>query len=347
MAHAGEQGRRTTMRDVAARAGVSTQTVSNLINGRAHLMSDETRRRVEVAMTDLAYHPNSTARGLRSARTQTLAFLVLDEGARFLADPMTDLIMAGVADVARDRGYGVLIQSDRPVARSTALLKPLLEHRADGALLFLSGEPSLRAWYAARTAELGVRCLTFEDASDLPGVLSVAAANRDGGRRLAELLLGEGHRRVAFIAARMPWPMVEQRHAGYLDALAAAGLAVDPDLVRYDGVWDPASGPALASALLALDEPPTAIMCGNDLLALGVLQELRRRGLHVPADVAVTGFNDFDFAAFVDPPLTTVRTPGYEMGREAAERLIEAIEGREPDEHRLVLPVELVRRGSA
>src|ERR1044071_1511731 len=125
MAEAREQGRRTTMRDVAARA------VSNLINGRAHLMSDETRLRVEVAMTDLAYHPNSTARGLRSARTQTLAFLVLDAGARFLADPMTDLIMAGVADVARDRGYGVLIQSDRPTERSTALLKPLLEHRVD------------------------------------------------------------------------------------------------------------------------------------------------------------------------------------------------------------------------
>ena len=99
--------------------------------------------------------------------------------------------------------------------------------------------------------------------------------------------------------------------------------------------------------MLALAEPPTAIMCGNDLLALGVLQELRRRGLQVPGDVAVTGFNDFDFAGFVDPPLTTVRTPGYEMGREAAERLIEAIEGREPDEHRLVLPVELVRRESA
>jgi DNA-binding LacI/PurR family transcriptional regulator len=335
------------MRDVASRAGVSAQTVSNLVNGRIHLMTDATRERVSEAMHALGYHPNSAARGLRSARSHTLAFLVLDQDARFLADPMTDLIIAGIGDIARDRGYGVLIQAGRPEQASDALLTPLLEHRADGAFLFLSGEPALRHWYISRVAELGARAVVFERVDEAPNITSLTAADRDGARRLAEHLLSRGHRRIAFVAARVPWPMIEQRRLGYRDALTAAGVAIDPGLERFEGTWGTQLGPELVRQLLALDDAPTAIMCGNDLLALGVLQELRRRKLRVPADVAVTGFNNFDFAEFVDPPLTTVRTPGYEMGRAAAQNLIDALEGTGPVESRLEFPVELVLRDSA
>jgi DNA-binding LacI/PurR family transcriptional regulator len=335
------------MRDVASRAGVSAQTVSNLVNGRIHLMTEETRARVSEAMSALAYYPNLAARGLRSARTHTLAFLVLDQDARFLADPMTDLIIAGIADIARDRGYGVLIQAGRPDEASDALLTPLLEHRADGAFLFLSGEPALRRWYVDRVAELGARAVVFERVDDAPNITSLTAADRDGARRLAEHLLSRGHRRIAFVAARVPWPMIEQRRLGYRDALAAAGVDVDPELERFEGTWGTQLGPTLVNQLLQLNDSPTAIMCGNDLLALGVLQELRRRRLRVPADVAVTGFNNFDFAEFVDPPLTTVRTPGYEMGRAAAQNLIDALEGAGLVESRLEFPVELMLRDSA
>ena len=343
----GQRLQRPTMRDVAARAGVSAQTVSNLVNGRTHLMTEETRERVSSAMTELGYHPNSAARGLRSARSYTLAFLVLDQDARFLADPMTDLIIAGIGDIARDRGYGVLIQAGRPDRASDALLTPLLEHRADGAFLFLSGEPELRRWYAQRIVELGARAVVFEQVEEAPNITSLTAADRDGARRLAEHLLSKGHRRIAFVAARVPWPMIEQRRLGYRDALSAAGVEVDPGLERFEGTWGTQLGPALVDQLLSLERPPTAIMCGNDLLALGVLQELRRRRLRVPADVAVTGFNNFDFAEFVDPPLTTVRTPGYEMGRAGAQNLIDALEGTGSVESRLEFPVELVLRDSA
>jgi DNA-binding LacI/PurR family transcriptional regulator len=338
---------RPTMRDVASRAGVSAQTVSNLVNGRIHLMTEETRARVSEAMSALGYHPNVAARGLRSARTHTLAFLVLDQDARFLADPMTDLIIAGIGDIARDRGYGVLIQAGRPDEASDALLTPLLEHRADGAFLFLSGEPALRRWYVDRVAGLGARAVVFEGVDDAPNITSLTAADRDGARRLAEHLLSRGHRRIAFVAARVPWPMIEQRRLGYRDALTAAGVEVDPALERFEGTWGTQLGPALVDQLLRLDDPPTAIMCGNDLLALGVLQELRRRELRVPGDVAVTGFNNFDFAEFVDPPLTTVSTPGYEMGRAGALNLIDGLEGTGPVERRLEFPVELMLRESA
>src|SRR6478752_2031777 len=131
--------RRPTMRDVAEHSGVSVQTVSNLVNNRLRQMSEVTRLRIEEAMAELGYHPNLTARGLRSARTATIGFLLLDEGARYLADPMTDQVIAGVGDVARDRGYSVLIHAGVPGPPDRGLLRPVLESRVDGVLLFLSG----------------------------------------------------------------------------------------------------------------------------------------------------------------------------------------------------------------
>src|SRR4029077_12947116 len=191
--------------------------------------------RVAEAMRALGYHPNSAARGLRSARSHTLAFLVLDQDARFLADPMTDLIIAGIGDIARDRGYAVLIRAGRPDTASDALRTPLLEHRADGAFLFLSGEPELRRWYAERIVELGARAVVFEQVDAAPNITSLTAADRDGARRLAEHLLSKGHRRIAFVAARVPWPMIEQRRLGYRDALTAAGVGLDPPPRRFWG----------------------------------------------------------------------------------------------------------------
>jgi DNA-binding LacI/PurR family transcriptional regulator len=331
------------MRDVAALAEVSVQTVSNLVNHRFHLMGVQTRVRVEQAMSELGYHPNVAARTLRSARTETLCFLLLDEGNRFLADPMTDLIIAGIGDVARDRGYGLLIRAARPHEPDPSLIKPLLENQADGAFLFLSGEPDLRRWYITKLAELGFPFILLEPSDD-PRMLTVAAADREGARRLTEHLIAMGHERIAFLTTAVPWPMLEQRLLGYRDAVDDAGL--EP-LVFTGGTWTPTSGAAQAQRLLSRRKRPSAMMCGNDLLALGAIRAVRERGLRVPDDVAVTGFDDFDFAQFADPALTTVRIPGYDMGRAAGEALVDVLGGRAPAVRQLVLPVELELRESA
>jgi DNA-binding LacI/PurR family transcriptional regulator len=331
------------MRDVAAHAEVSVQTVSNLINQRFHLMGEETRVRVEQAMSELGYHPNLAARTLRSSRTETLCFLLLDEGNRFLADPMTDLIIAGIGDVARDRGYGLLIRAARPHEPDPSLIKPLLENRADGAFLFLSGEPDLRRWYVDKLVELGFPFILLEPSDD-PRLLTVTAADREGARRLTEHLISIGHERIAFLTTAVPWPMLEQRVLGYRDAVDHAGL--EPIIVT-GGTWTPTSGAEQAERLLGWPERPTAMMCGNDLLALGVIRAVRERGLRVPADVAVTGFDDFDFAQFTNPALTTVRIPGYDMGRAAGEALIDVLGGGGPTDRQPVLSVELELRESA
>jgi DNA-binding LacI/PurR family transcriptional regulator len=142
--------------------------------------------------------------------------------------------------------------------------------------------------------------------------------------------------------------MVEERLRGYRETLAAAGLA-SPELEQSDGVWDPSDGSRMAERLLDLPDPPTAIICGNDLLALGAMRAATLRNLRVPDDLAVAGFNDFEFAEFVEPPLTTVRVPGYELGRIGAERLIARLRGHgaRTDAERVALPVELTIRGSA
>lgn len=331
------------MRDVAARADVSVQTVSNLINNRLHLMGEDTAARVEQAMSELGYHPNVAARTLRSERTETLCFLLLDEGNRFLADPMTDLVIAGIGDVARDHGYGLLIRATRPHEPDPALFRPLLEKRADGALLFMSGEPSVRRWYVSRLGELGFPFILLEP-SDNPQLLTVAAADREGARRLTEHLIGRGHERIAFLTTKVAWPMLEQRMLGYRDALRAAGLK---PMVVTGGEWTPTTGADQAERLLSRKLPPTAMMCGNDLLALGAIRAVRERGLSVPGDVAVTGFDDFDFAQFADPALTTVRIPGYDIGRAAGETLIRVLGGEPPVERQVVFPVELELRESA
>jgi len=177
--------------------------------------------------------------------------------------------------------------------------------------------------------------------------MSVRADNRAGARRLAEHLIERGHRRIAFIAAHQPWPMLEQRHRGYHDALAAAGIAVDRELELFEGTWDTAVAATMVDRLLSMPDPPTAIMGGNDLLAIGAMRQARARGLRVPQDLAVTGFNDFAFAEFVEPPLTTVHVPGYEMGCEAAQLLIDHLDGVAIKRRHLMLPVELRIRGSA
>jgi DNA-binding LacI/PurR family transcriptional regulator len=337
---------RPTMKDVAARAGVSVQTVSNVINAREGTAGPETRERVEQAMEELGYHPNVSGRALRSSRTDTMALLLRDETESFLADPLTNLITAGIGDVLREEERGLLIQTAKPGGRREGLLAPILQSRVDGAFVLLSGDREMRLWYVEQLARLGRPFVVFDEVLDDRSILSVRAADRDAGRSLAEYLIGKGHTRIAFIGARSPWAVVEQRHLGYEDAMRAAGLRPDRRLQIFAAGWQSSGGAEITHELLSMDRPPSAIMCGSDVLAVGAIQAAKARGLRVPDDVAVTGFDDFAFSSFIEPQLTTIRVPGYEMGQVAAEMLLAEVDGRGPRVRQVVLPTQLVIRGS-
>lgn len=334
------------MRDVATIAGVSVQTVSNVINGRHDEMAPATRDRVRTAMAQLGYRTNMAAASLRSQRVRTIAVLVLDEHAEFLTDPQMDLLIAGVGDVARDQSYGVLIQGAQPGRRDEDFLRSLHEGRADGAVIQLSGTPALRRAVIDEARMQGLDLVVIDEVDLPPDVMGVRADQQRGARELTEHLLARGHRRFAFIGVRMPWAVVEQRVAGFRSALTAHGIAVDESSIVLEAGFEAAEGERLAAQLLASPDHPTAILCSSDLLAAGAMQAAKSAGFRVPDDVAVTGFDSFSFSAYLDPPLTTVRVPAYEMGRRAASSLIERLEGRAIGASQIVLPVEMVFRTS-
>jgi|SRR5579884_394498 len=338
--------KRATISDVALLAGVSRQTVSNLVNRRDHLMTLETRRRVERAMKQLDYRPHSLAQSLRSGRTSTLGFLILDEHPQFLADPLTDLMLAGLGDTARDRGYNLLIQAARPSGPSSQLWNPIIERRVDAVAVLLSGHRSLRRRHIKHLASHGLPFVVFDEQVKAEHGYSIGGTNEEASLALAAHLIEHGHTRIGFVAARVPWPVVEQRHAGYRRALVEAGISPAAELEVFEGEVEPRFGGEMVRKLLALRNPPTAIMATSDLLAAGVIQAVKQQGLSVPDNIAVTGFDDFNFSELLEPPLTTARVPAYAMGQLAAQVLIDSLGGEGPREREIRMPVELCFRAS-
>jgi DNA-binding LacI/PurR family transcriptional regulator len=322
------------------------QTVSNLLNGRSDHMATETAQRIRDVIEELGYRRNFVARGLRSARAHALAFLVTDASARFLADPMTDLFLAGLGDELRDRDHGLLIQSAHPTAPFESLLAPVTEARVDGAVLFLSGPPELRAQRVERLEQLRIPTILLQEhglrASGQPYVI---AEDRNGSRELCRHVLERGHTHIHYLTAADSWSAIEERIAGFHEACAHAHDGEARGSITLRGTYAPLDAASVARDLLSSRDRPTAMLCGNDLVALGVLKAARELGLRVPEDLAVAGFDDFDFAAALDPPLTTVRIPGYEMGRQAARSLLQAVESGRPAESSR-FPVEVCLRGS-
>lgn len=335
------------MRDVARQARVSLQTVSNFINGRFDQMGDDTRQRVAWAMESLDYKTNRAAASLRSQRSQALSVLVLDEQSAFLADPTTHLLIAGVGDVAREFGYGMLIELGQVSDAQGSWLESLKNGRADGAVIQLYGPRATRKRCAIEAVKLGVPVVIIDDTALPADALSVRASQESAAAELTRLLAAQGHDRIAFIGDAVTWAGIEQRLSGYRTTLRKLGIPFDKSLVRLEAQDHAFDGERITDALLRSSNPPSAIICSSDLIAAGALRAARNQGLRVPQDLAITGFDDSSFAPLMDPALTTVSVPAHEMGRAAAELLIRAIEGNVIEQHSFVLPTTLVRRDSA
>jgi DNA-binding LacI/PurR family transcriptional regulator len=332
-----------TIREVAKRAGVSLQTVSNVINGRTTQMADETRERVQRWIEELGYQPNLHARGLRSQRTYTLGFLTVDPSARFLSDPFHTAILSGMADILRDRDYGLLVQALHPNEPAEMFRRLFRQRRFDGAVVHLSGLGSARQ-----------RCIDALVKSSHPFVLieepvrglacaSVRANNREGAEGAIEHLVSRGHKRIGFLAAALDWPAVEERQAGYLAALKRHGLparTIEVDTEDFE-----TSRSTLEAALRKMPGL-SAVVCSNDVVAVGALQAAKIMGRKVPDDFAIVGFDDFDFSRYVDPPLTTVALPAYDMGRQAAELLLDFQQEEAFPQQDEIFPTTLIQRGT-
>jgi len=245
-----------------------------------------------------------------------------------------------------ERGYYLLVDALQPNGRGQSFAPLFFERRIDAAVVHLSGPPAERAAYAGELGETGCPFVLIEESSAYPFGAAVRADNREGAFRAVEYLLQKGHSEIAFLTGATAWPALEERLAGYIQALQAHDRPVYDDRV-VAASWSHAEGEAAARALLERLPRRSAVLCANDLYAVRTMAAARSLGRASPDDVAVIGFDDFEFAAFVDPPLTTVALPGYEMGRRAAELLLAYLHEGEFPEKEVVFPATLTVRDSA
>jgi DNA-binding LacI/PurR family transcriptional regulator len=337
----GETGRRPTIRDVAARAGVSHQTVSRVINGRNEVTT-ETRERVLAAIRELQYVPSPLARGLMGSRTHSLGMVTAD-----VTDQTFAQAVAGAELEARRRGYYLMVASVEGEQEDDEVqyLRLMLERRVEGLIVFRPQLPLAPEQLPPAVERVP---LVSIGSSELPGFMAVDVDNRGGGFEATSLLIRKGHRAIATISGPREWPSARARVDGYRDALREAGLPDEEGLVEAASDWGLESGQQALRRLLARGTEFTAVFAHSDLLALGAIRELRSRGLAVPDDVSVVGFDDIPVASFVEPPLTTVRQPMREVGALAAKLLLDRIagDGGAPVGGRVHLPVLLIERGS-
>jgi DNA-binding LacI/PurR family transcriptional regulator len=315
--------RRPTMQDVAKRAEVSVSTVSYVLNDSGPVAADR-RARVLEAVRALGYLPNESARNLKRRSVATIGLVVPDLVNQYFA-----MIAEGVEQAASEKD--VLVVFCTPEATSDAESwnsRLLRSQRLDG-LIYLSGAET-RMEPLVELTQVGPVVLVDEKLPgfDLPAVIS---QNRRGAREIAAHITSLGHERLAVLGGPPELWTAEQRLSGYREAFAAAGL--DPDAVPVlVGDYRMSSGEQLAAEILSLPagERPTALICANDLMAIGALSYCRRTGLRVPEDVSVVGFDDLPFASLLTPALTTVRQPAREMGAAAAKLLLAMVNGAAP-----------------
>jgi DNA-binding LacI/PurR family transcriptional regulator len=334
-----------TIREVARRAGVSLQTVSNVINGRTSQVGQATRERVERWIAELGYQPNAQARGLRSQRTGTIAFLTLDPAARFMADPFHSVLLSGMADAARDTGHCLLVQALAPEDPVGAFSRLFGQKRFDGAAVHLSGPSAERRRWVKALASGDAPFVLMEERAEGARSACVRADNQHGALTAVQYLRERGHNRIAFLTAARDWPAFDERLAGYQEALRTLRLGTARKWVAEGETVEDAQ--AEMEKRLAREPVPFAVLCANDVLALGTLQAAKALGRRVPDEVAVIGFDDHTFARYVNPSLTTVALPGYEMGRRAAELLIGFLRHGEFAEREARFETRLIPRESA
>lgn len=327
------------LKDVAHEAGVSVATVSRVLN-KADNVSSDARQRVENAVETLHYTRNRVARRLRTqdGKNKLIGLVVPDIQNPFYVD-----VVRGVEDVVFERGYAVIMCNFGQDEKREGLYVDIMRNESvDGLIIAPVHNRDDKVVGLVRDG-LPIVCVDrgLSDAN----VDVVVVDNEKGAFDAVDLLLRLGHRRIAMIAGKPKIPTSKERERGYLEALRAHDVEVDPQLVRF-GDSKHESGRQLAEELLGLPEPPTALFTGNNLITLGALETIHRRKLRIPDDIAVVGFDDMYWSISLNPPLTAVRQPGYEIGRRAADMLFQRIAKPDREHAKVVLSTELMVRRS-
>jgi LacI family transcriptional regulator len=328
---------RPTMRDVAALARVGLKTVSRVINGEPGV-SSELRHRVLRATDQLDYRPNLTASSLRrtSGKTATVGTILEN-----VANPFSAALQRAVEDVARARGVLVFASSaDEDAERERILAASFVAHRVDGLIVVPAGPDQ---GYLATEARAGIALVFVDRPPHFLDADAVLSSNRRGANEGVSHLIAHGHRRIAFIGDLPTIFTAMERYSGYAEALAAAGLPIDPQLV-VTGVRSAEDAAEATVAVLNRADPPTALFTAQNLVTEGSVTVMRALGRR--HDVAVVGFDDFPMAEAVEPRLTVIAQDVKRLGATAAELLFRRLDGDRGPTQTIVVPTRLIVRGS-
>ncbi|EQB9843341.1 DNA-binding transcriptional regulator CytR [Cronobacter sakazakii] len=326
-----------TMKDVAVRARVSTATVSRALMN-PEKVSQATRNRVEQAAIDVGYLPGSLNRNLKRNESRTILVIVPD-----ICDPFFSEIIRGIEVTAAEQGYLVLIgDCAHQNQQEKTFIDLIITKQIDGMRLLGSRLPFDASKEEQRNLPPMVMANEFAPELELP---TVHIDNLTAAFNAVNYLHELGHQRIACIAGPEEMPLCHYRLQGYVQALRRSGMTVDPHYIaRGDFTYE--AGANALEQLLNLPQPPTAIFCHSDVMALGALSMAKRRGFRVPDDLSIIGFDNIALAEFCDPPLTTVAQPRFDIGREAMLLLLSQLNGHTVSSGSRLLDCELVLRGT-
>lgn len=329
-----EPSSRVTIRDVAARAGVSVATVSKVINNRYGVASDTTAR-VQAVIEELGYEASLVAQSLRNHRTNVIGILVAD------LEPFSTELLKGVADAIRYSGFELVVYSAGGHARDRVGWERRYLSRLSGTLI----DGAVLVTPTVVDVNYGAPIVAIDPHTGQSGLPTVVSDNLRGAQLATGHLLSLGHRRIAMLTGRPDLESAQLRERGYREALRAAGVSVDESLIRL-GAYDSEVSLEQARLLLTAPDPPTAVFAANDMSAIATIEVATELGLRVPADLSVVGFDNIPESTLCAPPLTTVEQPIRKMGERSIELLLSLIRGEKLQATHITLATNLVIRQS-
>ena len=325
----------TTIKDIAKRTGVSHSTVSRALRGDP-LISFATAKRIQQAAAEMAYLPSAAARSLKTNRSQVLGVIVSS-----IDDPFFSEIVFGIEEAAQEAGYRLFIAaSQHDPAREQKIVQAMMEHRTDGVIICSS---SFSPDQGRQLLEYGFPIVVVNHQGAENFHYSIFHDDVDGSRQITRHLIDLGHRKIAYLGNSLSGRTTLDRLTGFKAEMQSAGLPVPAEYIHHVAGNSPQFGMDGSNYLLNLKQPPTAIVCFNDMLAIGVLKGCRRAGLNVPDDISITGFDNIIFSAYTHPPLTTFDQPKQSIGTEAARLLLDLLRSNSDDN--VFQPKEIVLKG--
>jgi DNA-binding LacI/PurR family transcriptional regulator len=332
-----------SIKDVAKAAGVSTSTVSRIINN-SPLISAETRERTLKVMKELNYVPNSMARGLSNQKAFTVALLVNISEPKAYSNPFFYEAIHGIETIVYDHGLCLIIANLQTPMKRENMLEWLIHGKRTQGLILPSGIVDSKMVRGLKEIEFPFVVLG-EPADGSEPIDWVDVNNRQGGRQAVGHLLGKGYERIAFIGGSRKELFNRNRLSGYREALESGGIEYDPEFVREGGTLKE-DGKSMMRELLELRDRPDAVICGDNYLSLGAVKAAREAGLEIPRDIGILSFDNSPIAEFSEPPLTTVDIDVFEMGVQAANLLFKRIENPSAREQQSLIATRIEERDS-